>query len=340
MRINQGDGGKVIFKCTFCPLKCKISVGGLGLCNSFFFENGTLFYNPSGRYYAFRNATMESVGFYHFWPGHEILTLHIGNIELRKDLMNFLVETGNILELLNKKNSGIKLVDTEIGVFISGFEPLHDFILLEGLVEFYRKRKALICMETSGFYSADNVEKIISKIDAIIFNFMGFDDASYRKILPIPRGFEHALQAFEYVFETVPHVEITYQAVNGINVNVDGFIKLVKKIIDIAGYNVPLHITRSNLSRFIYRRPSTNKEMEKLWREAKNEGMNFVYINGYYQSPKNHTICPENKRIVIEHLGHWIKVRWKNLLKECFKSLNIKGNIRENFPLSKNLKKG
>ncbi|MGQ4892196.1 MAG: radical SAM protein [Candidatus Njordarchaeia archaeon] len=303
----------------------------MGLCRRFVNENSKLNYLPLIDLYFFPKTTIESAHLYHFWPGHKIHLYHLGGINFRhsyaRDFHFYKVE--KIGDPLETKKISFREVK---GIFFGGFEPLLDRYFVEKILSEVGGGVKKI-FETIGFLSISPMRGLIGRFDAVLINFYGYNNEIYHKIFALPRGFDHALSFLEFVKEAGLHIEITYNVIPEKNTDLERFSSFLKDVIDVAGDSTPLHILRGSRNFPFQESYAQNKILEKLWKIATlSNGMKFVYIDGLYQSHKNYTRCPESRKVIIEHHGPWIKVRWENLDETCMDKLNLKGEIKETLP--------
>ena len=53
--------------------------------------------------------------------------------------------------------------------------------------------------------------------------------------------------------------------------------------------------------------PTPVSTLEKAWKAAMKEGLNFVYIGNIPIHPAEHTYCPHCKKMIIQRVGYWVK---------------------------------
>ena len=309
--------------CKKCIVNCHLNPKEEGLCGKIRLNGfGEIDFMIPTHIWIAKDIFIESTGLYHYRPGMSIDFLFLGasskkRFPLIENPLRMDLSIG--LATLNKKTTCSE------GVFIGGLEPLIDISLFKPLrdaLDYYDH----VILETQGL--VDYRAHLIDYISAFLFDIPVGEKRYLSKIIDK----DSLRDTFEYLIEKQKHVEIAFVLMDH-NVNIEYILEHSKLILDELGAWTPIHIVRYKDFEADIRLP--NHILKKIWTKLIHLGFYFVYIDHLYSSKMNHTYCPENGKIIIEHHGHWIRVRRENISQECLNK-SIRGNVlKENFSISK-----
>lgn len=325
-----------IVECRACARYCKLKPGQTGMCGVRKNLKGDLFLMVYGKIISAHIDPIEKKPLMHYMPGSSVFSIATTgcnwickycqnyDISQRRKIEGWEVTPELLVELAKKYNAdGFAYTYNEPTIFI---EFAHDVGILahkEGLFNTF---------VTNGYFSDDAVELAGKFLDAATVDFKGNADPKFLKKYV-------GIQDPEPIFDTLiglkkkgVFIEITDLVVPKIGDNLDSARKLVKWIVEHLGPETPLHFLRFHPDYMLNHLPWTPvKTLEKHWKVAKEEGMEYVYLGNVLGHPLEDTYCPKCGTPVIKRYGFDI-TEWKldseNRCKVCGHGINIKGSLK------------
>ncbi|MDT7968833.1 MAG: AmmeMemoRadiSam system radical SAM enzyme [Candidatus Calditenuis sp.] len=311
---TEGKGGRV--KCTACARYCQIGEGQIGLCGVRGVVNGTLYLFVYGRIIASHVDPIEKKPVTHFMPGTKIFSIattgcnwlcaYCQNFDIsqRRKVEGIEVTPEEVVEAAIRYGShGIAYTYNEPTIFI---EFAHDI----GVIA--RRRGLINVFVTNGYWTPDSVRMASEFLDAATVDFKGNGEVNFlRRYVGIPDPEPIFQTLLEIKEKTRIHIEITDLVVPEVGDDLNAARKLVRWIHDNLGPDTPVHFLRFHPDYKMMHLPWTPVEtLERHWKVAKEEGMNYVYIGNVPGHPYESTYCPGCGELVVERYGFDI-VEWR-----------------------------
>ena len=299
-------------RCTLCPRNCLIPAGKHGYCNVRQNQDGILFSLNYGKCSAVALDPIEKKPLYHFYPGHNVLSvgslgcnLHcsfcqnwsiaqqINQTSTRNIDAEQLVEAA--LKLKHKDDTcvGIAYTYSEPGVW---YEYVYDTARLAKL-----KRLANVLV-TNGFLQVQPLLKLLPYIDAVNIDVKSFTEDFYRNYCA---GYlSPVLLAVEAAYGHC-HLEVTTLLVTGLNDTEEEIERLTGWLAGVDPY-IPLHFSRY-YPNYRLQLPPTPLETLIKARELALKKLKFVYIGNASELNLANTFCPKCGRELVVRQGYRVE---------------------------------
>jgi pyruvate formate lyase activating enzyme len=175
-----------------------------------------------------------------------------------------------------------------------------------------RRRGLINVFVTNGYWTPDSVRMASEFLDAATVDFKGNGEVNFlRRYVGIPDPEPIFQTLLEIKEKTRIHIEITDLVVPEVGDDLNAARKLVRWIHDNLGPDTPVHFLRFHPDYKMMHLPWTPVEtLERHWKVAKEEGMNYVYIGNVPGHPYESTYCPGCGELVVERYGFDI-VDWR-----------------------------
>lgn len=285
-------------KCNLCPHYCDIHINNSGLCN--------IRKNIDGKLYTMTYAEISSIAIdpiekkplYHFYPGHNILSLGSSGCNLKCPFC----QNWSISNQLTKNNS----IDFEylertikeqhsIGIAYTYNEPLISYELLKDCSTFMKEKGIKNIIVSNGMINTTPLNGIKKNIDAANIDIKGFTDDFYKYVCG---DLQTVKKTITTLFENGTHLELTNLIIPTKNDDKASFIDMCKWIASISK-DIPLHISRY-FPNYKVNIPPTPLETLKLFYKLASQELNYVYIGNANIPETNNTKCPRCHTTVID----------------------------------------
>jgi pyruvate formate lyase activating enzyme len=224
---------------------------------------------------------------------------------------------------LRYRSDGIAYTYNQPTIFI---EYAHDI----GIIA--RQHGLINIFVSNGYDTPETVAMMRDFLDCITVDFKGSGEEKFvRKYIGIPNAQPIYETLTELKTKTDIHVEITDLIVPQVGDNLEEARKLSRFVYDLYGPDMPIHFLRWHPDYKMMDLPLTPVEtLEKHCEVADQVGLKYVYIGNVPGHPREHTYCPECKRIAIKRFGFDI-TGWNldggNRCKGCGYKLPIVGGL-------------
>lgn len=323
-------------RCLLCERKCVVIEGKRGFCETRENVKGELYTLVYGDIAAEESRPIEIKPFYHYYPGSTAYTIATFSCNFRCPwCQNF--HLSRTLPQLESSffTSPQTLIRKAIesgnrGVCISFTEPTLLFEYALNLFPLAREADLYCCFVSNGYMSEEALKMLIkSGLDGLKVDIKG-GASSYRKL-----GLrdEYPWRNVALALEMGIHVEVVYLVVTGFNDSEEESQEIIKKHLKYGGEDVPFHVNRY-FPAYRYREPPTEiGVLKRIAEEARESGVNYVYIGNVSLKGWMDTHCPSCGRIVLERERWGLK---KSFLKDktcfsCGRFIPIYGEISSNL---------
>lgn len=327
--VRDPDNNQVT--CHLCPNRCVVRDEKTGICRVRRNVGGVLYATNYGEVSSYGMDPIEKKPLYHFYPGHQILSLGtVGcNLHCRfcqnweiahRDASTVRVTPGEIVESARQQGRHC------VGIAYTYSEPLVWYEFVYDTAVLAREAGLKNVLVTNGFVEQEPLEKLLPYIDAMNIDVKAFTDEYYRRLCrgrldPVRRTVELAVR---HCF-----VELTTLLVTGENDSPEEIRELVSWI---AGLNpeIPLHLPRY-FPNYRLDLPATPLESMRRAREIAQDKLYHVYLGNVWDAEGGDTYCPQCRREVIGRSGYVVRalhLQPGNRCKHCGYALNIVGEAR------------
>jgi pyruvate formate lyase activating enzyme len=294
-------------ECRLCPHFCRIAEGQTGICGVRKNNGKEIELITYGVISGYALDPVEKKPLYHFFPGHNILSIGSFGCNMRCDFCQNYHISQSVPESAKKGISPEELVvsalaaENNIGLAFTYNEPMvwYEFIKDVSLAVKNAGMKTVIV--SNGYVNSEPLEDIISFTDAFNIDLKAFSNSSY-KILT-GAGIDPVMDSLKQIAASGKHLEITSLIIPGHNDSEHDMQKQTEWIAAELGRHVPLHLSRYYPT---YKRddPATSHQtLEKLYRIASGV-LDHVYMGNTRSGDGQNTKCPVCRQMVTVRSGY------------------------------------
>ena len=316
------EQGRVL--CTACMRKCILSEGQRGFCGIRKNTGGKLQLLTYGRPYSLQIDPIEKKPVLHAHPGYRVLSFgttgcnyacqYCQNYDMsqRRDVTGRSMDPEEIVQAaIDYDCQGIAYTYNEPTVFI---EFAHDIGVLA------RKRGLKNIFVTNGYETDDAFDYAKDFLDYMTVDFKGnASNSFYRKYISVV-GADPIFHAIQYAKDSGIHVEVTDLVIPEIGDNIEDARSMVRRVIEVAGPDIPISFLRFHPDYKLMNVPSTPvRTLEEHRNLALSEGARFSYIGNVPGHKYENTYCPGCGSEALTRDGYMSTVRGINKSGKCLK---------------------
>ena len=294
--------GKV--RCLLCFRKCIIPEGKRGFCRNRENHNGTLYNIVYGKPSAIQIDPIEKEPSYHMLPGTKILCIGTAGCNFRcRHCHNWHLSQRPIEEMeyvYNLKPEDIVNIAISKNIPTISFtynDPISFYEYAYDIARIAKKKGIRILWHSNGSINPEPLIELLKYTDAVTIDLKGFSDKAYKnssaKLSPV-------LQTLKIIKEKGVWLEIVNLIIPTINDDEKEIRKMCKWIKENLGEDTPLHFSRFFPAyKLLHLPPTPIETLEKAYKIAKEEGLNYVSIGNVPGHKYNSTFCPKcGKRLI------------------------------------------
>ncbi|MFG1519614.1 MAG: AmmeMemoRadiSam system radical SAM enzyme [Thermoplasmataceae archaeon] len=300
------DSGKI--RCTACSRYCILSEGQRGFCGVRFNDSGILILSAYGNPMAIHIDPIEKKPVLHAIPNSRILSLGTNGC-------NYACKYCQNWDLSQTRETGTSNYSPEMivaiavkeqtrGIAFTYNEPTIFVEYAMDIARIARKKNLKTIFVTNGSESQEAVRYIDGLLDFATIDFKGNGSVEfYRRFISMPTS-DGIFLTIERMIKAGIHVEITDLVVPEVGDSLPEARKMLTRIIDIAGYEIPVSFLRFHPDYKMNNLPVTPLETLVAHRNlALDLGIKFVYLGNVPGSGYEDTTCPGCGNIVARRLG-------------------------------------
>jgi pyruvate formate lyase activating enzyme len=325
-------------ECRLCPHFCRIAEGRTGICGVRKNNGKEIELITYGVISGYALDPVEKKPLYHFFPGHNILSIGSFGCNMRCDFCQNYHISQSVPESARKDISPEELVisalaaENNIGIAFTYNEPVVWYEFMKDVSLSVRNAGMKTVVVSNGYVTSEPLADIINFTDAFNIDLKAFNNASYQILTGA--GLEPVLNSLKQIAASGKHLEITSLIIPGYNDSENEMQQQTEWIAAELGRNVPLHLSRYYPT---YKRddPATSlPTLEKLYRIA-SERLDHVYLGNTRSGGGEDTKCSGCRQTVTVRSGY--STRTMNLDKDG-NCISCGTQVYNNFTFS--LKKG
>ncbi|MEM2021335.1 MAG: AmmeMemoRadiSam system radical SAM enzyme [Zestosphaera sp.] len=337
--VRVGDG-KV--RCNLCYKRCPISDGGFGACGVRFNKGGALYTLVYGLLTAANIDPIEKKPLTHFHPGSYVFSISTAGCNFMcMFCQNWTLSQSRREEVFGDFTPPEAVVKEAVregadGISYTYNEPTIFFEYMVDVASLARKNGLFNTMVTNGYMTTEALEEFSKLLDAATVDFKGNANKDfYRKFMGVPDP--------EPIFDTLADmkrkgvfIEVTDLVVPRYGEGVEDLRRLVRRLIEVLGVDVPFHLLRFYPNYRMSDLPETPvKVLERLAEVAKSEGLQYVYVGNVPGHQLENTYCPNCGELLIRRYGFYIaewRVKEGGICPKCDYHVNIIGHLKRGRP--------
>ncbi len=282
-------------ECLLCPHYCKLAEGKTGICGVRKNTGEMIDLLTYGVISGYSLDPVEKKPLYHFFPGHNILSIGSFGCNMRCDFCQNFHISQKIPESLVPGVTIDKIVkdalsaEKNIGIAFTYNEPIIWFEFMRDVAETAKKEGLYTVMVSNGYVNSEPLNEIIKFIDAFNIDLKAFNNNFYRKLTGAE--LEPVKNSLKQIARSGKHLEITTLIIPGQNDDENEMALESEWIAGELGKDVPLHLSRYFP---MYKRddPSTSQETLKRLFNIASGNLDYVYMGNSPSDNGQSTSCP------------------------------------------------
>jgi pyruvate formate lyase activating enzyme len=294
-------------ECQLCPHFCRLAEGKTGICGVRKNTGEKIELLTYGVISGYSLDPVEKKPLYHFFPGHNILSVGSYGCNMRCDFCQNYNISQNVPELLKQEITPERIVrdalnsEKNIGVAFTYNEPVIWFEFIRDTALMVKKEGMYTAMVSNGFINQDPLYEIIQFIDAFNIDLKAFSNSFYHKLTGA--DIEPVKNGLKQIAKSGKHLEITTLIIPGQNDSEKEMSLQSDWIAGELGKEVPLHLSRYFP---MYKRydPATSEETLIRLFEIASEKLDNVYMGNTLSNTGQTTFCPECGNTVTTRSGY------------------------------------
>lgn len=295
--------------CTLCPRECQVALKERGYCGVRENIDGEYYTLVYGRAVATHIDPIEKKPLFHFLPGSETFSIAtVGcNMECKFcqnwDISQFRPEQVDEVALfpeelaLHAKRRGCASIAYTYSEPVIFYEYMFDSAV-EG-----RKQGVRSVMISNGYIKREPLLELLPRLDAVKVDLKAFTEDFYRRLCS--GRLEPVLDALRVIKEQGTWLEIVVLILPTQNDDPREIRDMSKWIVSELGPEVPVHFSQFHPTYRIRNLPRTPVSiLERCYRIAREEGLQFVYLGNVPGLGYEDTVCPSCDSHVIRRRGY------------------------------------
>ena len=304
-------------ECMLCPHCCKLAKDKEGICRVRKNNGDKIELLTYGVLSGYALDPIEKKPLYHFYPGHNILSIGSYGCNMRCDFCQNYNISQNIPTSLIHDATPEKIVsdalsaENNLGIAFTYNEPIIWFEYMIDVAVEVKNRGLFTAMVSNGYINSVPLSELLPLIDAFNIDLKAFNNDFYRKFTGT--DIQPVKDALRQIARSGKHLEITTLIIPGRNDSQKEMALQVEWIAGELGENVPLHLSRYFPT---YKRddPATSQETLNKMYEIASEKLDYVYIGNTVSDRGHNTTCHKCGITVTERSGY--RTRLVNLNSE------------------------
>lgn len=298
-------------ECRLCPHYCKIAPEKTGICGVRKNTGDKIELLTYGVISGCSPDPVEKKPLYHFFPGHNILSVGSYGCNMRCDFcQNWHISQGfpekpvagtDARMLASEAGASFR----NIGLAFTYNEPVIWFEFVIDTALQIKEKGMFTVMVSNGFINSDPLNELLQVIDAFNIDLKAFSSSFYKKLTGAE--IEPVKESLIQIAGAGKHLEITTLIIPDLNDSVEEMEDECRWIAGELGENTPLHLSRYYP---VYKRnnpPTTQDVLEKLYEVAKRHLSN-VYLGNVAGITGQDTYCSSCATTVTKRSGYSIKL--------------------------------
>jgi pyruvate formate lyase activating enzyme len=295
--------------CELCPRYCTIPEGGAGDCRVRVNIDGKLIATTYGRPSSAHIDPVEKKPLNHFQPGTAVFSIATAGCNLHcRNCQNWQLSQrgGEEMERIYRAEPEA-VVDAALkenchSIAYTYSDPIifYEYVYDTSVLAHENGLKNIFV--TAGYINEKPMRRLCKVIDAANIDLKAFDDGFYRR--NCSGSLKPVLDAMVIAREEGAWLEVTNLVIPTLNDDMAIVRKMAHWIRDNLGDETPLHISRFTPHYQMRNLPPTPLEtLERVWNEAKDAGLKYVYLGNIFGHESESTYCPNDSTRLIHRVG-------------------------------------
>jgi pyruvate formate lyase activating enzyme len=281
-------------ECLLCPHHCKLDIGKTGICGVRKNTGEKIELTTYGVLSGYSLDPVEKKPLYHFFPGHNILSIGSFGCNMKCDFCQNFHISQKVPESLvpevtiNKIIKDALSTEKNIGIAFTYNEPIIWFEYMKDVAEGAKKEGLYTVMVSNGYVNSAPLKEIIEFIDAFNIDLKAFNNTFYRKLTGAE--LEPVKDSLKQIVRSGKHLEITTLVIPGLNDDEEEMKLQSEWMAGELGEDIPFHLSRYFPT---YKRdnpPTTEASLKKLF-DIASGNLDYVYMGNSHSNTGQNTSC-------------------------------------------------
>jgi pyruvate formate lyase activating enzyme len=281
-------------ECLLCPHHCKLDIGKTGICGVRKNTGEKIELTTYGVLSGYSLDPVEKKPLYHFFPGHNILSIGSFGCNMKCDFCQNFHISQKVPESLipevtiNKIIKDALSTEKNIGIAFTYNEPIIWFEYMKDVAEAAKKEGLYTVMVSNGYVNSAPLKEIMEFIDAFNIDLKAFNNTFYRKLTGAE--LEPVKDSLKQIVRSGKHLEITTLVIPGLNDDEEEMKLQSEWMAGELGEDIPFHLSRYFPT---YKRdnpPTTEASLKKLF-DIASGNLDYVYMGNSHSNTGQNTSC-------------------------------------------------
>jgi pyruvate formate lyase activating enzyme len=297
-------------ECLLCPHNCKLANGKTGICGVRKNTGGNIELMTYGVISGYSLDPVEKKPLYHYFPGHNILSMGSYGCNMKCDFCQNYHISQNIPESSISENQIDKIIndslnaDNNIGVAFTYNEPVIWFEFMRDVAVRVKNEGLHTVMVSNGFVNPGPLKEITGFIDAFNIDLKAFNNSFYKRLTGSELG--PVKKSLRQIARSGKHLEVTTLIIPGENDDEKEMEQQTKWMADELGKEIPFHLSRYFPTYKRNNPPTTEGSLKKLF-EIASENLDYVYLGNSHSASGQNTACSKCGSTVTIRSGYETK---------------------------------
>ncbi len=296
-------------ECRLCPHLCKIAPGKRGICGVRQNTGERIELLTYGVLSGSSPDPVEKKPLYHFFPGHNILSIGSYGCNMRCDFcQNWNISQKSAGSMKSNTDPGL-LADeaasahNNIGIAFTYNEPVIWFEFVRDTSIIIKGKGLYTVMVSNGYINRDPLNELLEVIDAFNIDLKAFNEDFYSRLAGAE--LEPVKESLKAISKAGRHLEITTLIIPGRNDSLNEMESQAEWIAGELGNETPLHLSRY-FPMFKRDDPSTPPDTLMRLYEAASKWLKYVYLGNTREESGQDTLCSKCGTVVTKRSGYSI----------------------------------
>lgn len=295
--------------CELCPRYCTIPENGAGDCRIRVNLDGRLIATTYGRPSSVHIDPVEKKPLYHFLPGSPVFSIATAGCNLHcRNCQNWQLSQRGGEEMEQIYHAPPQsVIDTarEEGCHSIAYtysDPIVFYEYVRDTAALAHEQGMKNIFVTAGYINRKPLRELCKVLDASNTDLKAFDDDFYRR--NCSGSLKPVLDALVTFREEGVWLEVTNLVIPTLNDDMAIVRKMAHWIRTNLGEDTPLHFSRFHPQYQMRNLPPTPlQSLERAWNEARDAGLEYVYVDNIYGHAAQSTYCPNDGTRLVHRIG-------------------------------------
>jgi len=311
-----------IVHCHLCPHECTIRENRFGVCKVRKNIGGELYTLNYGKLSAVNFDPVEKKPLYHFFPGHQILSIGSVGCNMKcKCCQNWQISQSSIQDFPFRNlysPQDIKDIaasrEENIGVAYTYNEPTIWYEFMLDTAKLVSEAGLKNVVVSNGYINEEPLLELLDYVDAFNIDLKGFTGKFYRSVTGA--DLEPVKRTLTLLARNRVHFEITTLVIPSLNDGKEQFDDMINWIASNLGSDTILHLSRYFPMYKMDYAPTSNEILEELCDRASKK-LHYVYAGNADLENYRDTHCDNCGRVLVRRTRYDVQITGLNETGNC-----------------------